>query len=298
MKTTRNLLTLSAALLLGAAGLSVRAADLKSLLSKTTSNSEWTAKGPVKTITGTAIYDYMDGAGEIPIACNYQGLAVGEYTRKAGGVLTVELYDMGNSSDAFGLYSMKRLATGKPVSVGNSALPVQAQAGYHELLLHKGRYTALLFGDDSGKVGDADFVKLANALIAAIPDPGKRPDLLNYLSSAGYVPRSAKYFHGKAAMDTVKFVRDDLFRTKANPEIAVASYAAPAGKMMVIRYGSSSEAALVLKAAQEATELKNFSFVLKGSLLGAAWSTVGKPVDASFVARLKHSIDQPGKSLE
>ncbi len=298
MKTNRYLTILPVALCLAVSAPNARAADLKSLLAKTTASSDWTLKGSVKVISSTAIYDYMDGAGEIPIACSYQGLAVGEYTRRTGGVLTIELYDMGNSSDAFGLYSMKRLATGKPISLGSNAAPIQAQAGYHELLLHKGRYTALLFGDDSGKVADVDFSKLGYALAAAISETGSRPDLLSRLPSEGYLPRSAKYFHGKAAMDTVKFVRDDLFRTKAKPEIAVASYVAPAGKMMVIRYGSSSEAAMVLKTAQKATELKNFSFVVKGTLLGAAWSSMGKPVDAGFVAKLKQSLDKPGKTLE
>ncbi len=269
--------------------------DLTRFLPTAAQNKSWTPKGTPKRLKGDQIYDYMDGAGEIPLACGYQELVVADYIGKSGGDITIELYDMGSSTNAFGLYSMKRLPGGRVVDMGSKTAPVQAQAGYRELLCHKGRYTILLFGDDSGKVKDSDLMAMGTILTDSVNEEGPLPDLLRYLPQQGYVAKSAKFFHGKAAMDIVKFVRDDVFRLKAGrQEVAVATYAAPPGKLLVIRYGSTSEAEAALHAAQEATETKGLVFVQQGRLLAAAWSATGKPVDPGLVERLKQTLRKPG----
>ena len=79
--------------------------------------------------------------------------------------------------------------------------------------------------------------------------------------------------------------------------MATATYSNPPGKMMVIRYGSTSEAQLALIAAQKASETKAMMFVQQGKLLGAAWSATGKPVDAALVERLKRSLQKPGQGI-
>jgi len=272
--------------------------ELKKLIPISVGVHDWTIKPNSKLLTGQMIYDYMDGAGEIPLACGYQALQVAEYAGKAGGVMTVELYDMGGSADAFGLYSMKRLASGHVASIPSSGPPVQAQSGFHELLFHRGSFTVLTFGDDSGKVKDADLMALARTIASNIKEAGTYPDLLNYLPHGAYIPRSAKFFHGKAAMDTVKFVREDLFRLKSKPEVAVANYSAPAVRMMVLRYGSSSQAAEVARSAQKSSETKGMRFVVQGRVVGAVWSTLGKPIDDVVLGSLKAAIQKPGKSIE
>lgn len=272
--------------------------DPSGLLPTAATGKGWTPKGARKLLTGFQIFDYMDGAGEIPLACGYQALAVQEYTGKVGGTLTIELYDMGDPSNAFGLYSMKRLPKGRVVAMGTAKAPVQAQAGYHELLCHKGRYTVLLYGDDSGKVTDADLLAMGTTLVSGIREAGALPDLLRFLPQEGSVPRSAKYFHGKAALDTVKFLREDVFGMKARPEAAVATYATPPGKLMVIRYDSASTAARMLRAAQASRETKALTLVQEGRLLGVAWSLKGQPADGALVDRLKRTLHRPGLPVE
>lgn len=272
--------------------------DSAGLLPTVTQVKEWAQKGTPKRLTGEQVYDYMDGAGEIPIACGYRTLLVAEYAGKSGAVATIELYDMGNSGDAFGLYSMKRLSTGRVVPLGTEHAPVQAQAGFNELLLHKGRYTILVYGDASGKVKDGDLLTLGTTVLKNIKEGGALPDLLKSLPSEGCVPRTVKYFHGKAAMDTVKFIRDDVFRLKAKPDVSVATYANPTGKLMVVRYGTKDEATQALASAQQARDCKTMTFVQEGKLLGAAWTTTGKPADPVLVKRLAEALRKPGKGAE
>jgi len=67
--------------------------------------SGWTRKGPVRTVPPSAIFEYMDGAGELYLAYRLERLKVVEYASEGGGDILVELYRMASSDDAFGLLS-------------------------------------------------------------------------------------------------------------------------------------------------------------------------------------------------
>ena len=65
----------------------------------------WTKKAPARTIAPSAIFEYMDGAGELYLAYRLERLDVVEYGSDTAGDILVELYWMGSSDDAFGLLS-------------------------------------------------------------------------------------------------------------------------------------------------------------------------------------------------
>ncbi len=65
----------------------------------------WTRKGPARTVSPPAIFEYMDGAGELYLAYRLDRLEVVEYGSETAGDILVELYWMGGSDDAFGLLS-------------------------------------------------------------------------------------------------------------------------------------------------------------------------------------------------
>ncbi|MGC8834985.1 MAG: DUF6599 family protein, partial [Armatimonadota bacterium] len=99
----------------------------------------WRQVGQVRSISGDQIFDYMNGAGEIPKACRYRSLKVFNYAGPADVKITVEVYDMGTSADAFGLYSMKREPESRIIRLGN-----RAALGYSDLVFWKDRYTFII----------------------------------------------------------------------------------------------------------------------------------------------------------
>lgn len=167
-----------------------------------------------------------------------------------------------------------------------------AQTGFHDLLFHKGRYTAVVFGDDKTK--DADVRLIAGLIANGIHEETKPPDLLRWLPEAGYEPQTAKFFHGKTALDTVKFLREDLFNMKTRPDVVAATYKNPAGKLMVIRYASATVAKQVLQTAQKSRDTQGMVFVQEGNLLGVAWAMKGKTLDPALVNRLTFTLHKPG----
>jgi len=65
----------------------------------------WTLSGPAKRDEPNAIFDYMDGAGELYLGYRFKFLDVYEYTKPGESDILVELYLMDSSGDAYGLLS-------------------------------------------------------------------------------------------------------------------------------------------------------------------------------------------------
>jgi hypothetical protein len=64
-----------------------------------------TLSGPAKRIEPQAIFDYMDGAGELYLAYRFRHLDVYEYKNSGQSDILVELYWMDSADDAYGLLS-------------------------------------------------------------------------------------------------------------------------------------------------------------------------------------------------
>lgn len=65
----------------------------------------WEKAAATRRIEPTAIFEYMDGAGELYLAYRLDHLEVAEYRSDAHGDILLELYWMASSDDAFGLLS-------------------------------------------------------------------------------------------------------------------------------------------------------------------------------------------------
>ncbi|MCX6552275.1 MAG: hypothetical protein NTY02_14955 [Acidobacteria bacterium] len=85
----------------------------------------WIRPDEPRRITEQTIFDYMDGAGELYLAYRFEHLDIYEYAAadRSLGRITVELYWMKGSDDAFGLLS---------TDWGGEAIDVGGQAGGHE----------------------------------------------------------------------------------------------------------------------------------------------------------------------
>lgn len=249
----------------------------------------WKQAEPVRAISGDGIYDYMDGAGEIPKACGYRTLKVFRYTGPGGVKITVEMYDMGTSANAFGLYSMKRTPDSRIIRLAH-----RSALGYSDLVFWKDRYTFVVFSEGQKRASTADLLAFAKAFSAMITRRGQLPDILRYLPRQGYVQNSVRFFHGKPALDTVKFLPQDVFGLRAHPEAAVAQYTRPQGTVMVVRYPTAKTAAEAAQTCRRTPAAKGIQVVQQGRILGAVWDAPNRSAEALLLERLRNSLRRPG----
>ncbi|MBI5834837.1 MAG: hypothetical protein HZB16_21260 [Armatimonadetes bacterium] len=251
--------------------------------------------GAIEVFTGEHIYEYMDGAGELPVACGYRQLAAARLVDAAGRKLTAELILCPGPAEAFGIYSLRR-------QPGEAIVPLSHLARHldGELIGWRGPYFWVVSSLAQPAPSQDDLLATAKLIEARIPDAGALPDLLGRLPIADLKPDSARYCHGKFGLDTFWFRRDNLLGLPlpsdgrpVDVEVAAARYEKPVGQLIVAHYPSVELAAAAharWAAAKEAHELA----VLDGAWLGLVVDAASEADAAVLAERLKATMAKPG----
>jgi hypothetical protein len=135
------------------------------------------------------LYEYIDGAAESYIGYDFKELIVAQF-QKAGTAasVTLEIYDMGNGTNAFGIFSAERFPENKVVDVGT--------LGYIE-----GEVLNFIVGKDYVKImsfegGDGTPAVLdtfARKVSEKAGGKGTLPPLLSVFPREGIIANSEKY---------------------------------------------------------------------------------------------------------
>jgi len=135
------------------------------------------------------LYEYINGAAEIYIAYNFKELIVGQYEKPdQGASLTIEIYDMGDGQNSFGIYSAERFPESKFISVGNQ--------GYLEeevLNFIVGKYYVKLLCFDCDEKSE-EFLRLfSQEITKRVKNKGSLPEILKLFPRRGLVENSEKF---------------------------------------------------------------------------------------------------------
>ena len=86
------------------------------------------------------IFEYMNGAGEVFLSFAYERMFVRQFSKSEDmeEELTVEIYDMGKPSDAFGIFT--RFRSGEDAGTGQSSSYLSGNLSFW-----KGRYFVIIF---------------------------------------------------------------------------------------------------------------------------------------------------------
>ncbi len=145
---------------------------------------------PQSYISGN-LYEYINGAAEIYIAYDFEELIVGQYEKDTDAEeasLSVEIYDMGNEKNSFGIYSAERFSESQFISIGNQ--------GYLEegtLNFVVGRYYIKLLCFDCGEKSDEVLKSFSNKIVSRVKDRGQFPPVLRHFPQEGLLQNTEKY---------------------------------------------------------------------------------------------------------
>jgi len=137
-----------------------------------------------------SLYEYIDGAAESYLGYDFRELVVAQYKSKGvpAGSMTVEVYDMGNPRQAFGIYSAERYPDTRFLAAG-----IQ---GYYEegsLNFLVGRYYVKLMCYDCGPSAEKMLTAVAGEVSGRVQDKGGFPSILSSFPRSGLVPNSEKF---------------------------------------------------------------------------------------------------------
>jgi hypothetical protein len=196
----------------------------------------WTRADSAATYNRQTIFDYIDGAGEVYRSYAFNQVTVVPYTNPQGQTVTVELFDMGNPSDAYGVFSYAREREDSGIGGGYE------HRGSVLCFWQNRFYVCVAFEPGTAGV-DQELTDIAQAISAGLPTGSERPDLVRSLPTEGLVPFSERFFHLHQTLNYHYYVaRENLLNLNVGTSAVLARYRPGGAYLLIVRYGNESVA--------------------------------------------------------
>jgi hypothetical protein len=187
------------------------------------------------------VFDLLNGGAEVLLALNLKAVVSRQYVRAGGPELSVDLIDMGSSSDAFGAYHHD-MREGPSAGFGR-----ESELGSSSVFFWKDRYYVSVVAL-ANTAGARDAVQAVGKAIAdRIQAPGEIPRIVSWLPQKDLVASQVHYFHTWQLLRThYPFPAEDQLGLGSDTEGVLAHYgSADAGTraaVFIIRYPSAARA--------------------------------------------------------
>ena len=198
----------------------------------------WTPSGQDSVYNAETIYDYMDGAAELYLSYSFDRLFVRTLEKPGSPTITIELFSMKSSQDAFGVFSLQR--EGKHIGIGT-------ESEYERGLLRfwKGTYFANIYTERETPEAKKALLHAGTHVSDAINSRGKKPRLLDVLPETGLDEQTIRYFHNHVCLNYCYFVAsENILNLDDQTEAVLATYNNPDGasRILLIRYANKESA--------------------------------------------------------
>ena len=179
----------------------------------------WHKKGEPLIFSGDRLFEHINGGADIYYEYGFVTLVVQRYVNGDKAV-SIQIYDMGDASGGFGIYSYGRHPTLSPVAVGGEGMIHSNGINFWQ-----DRYNV-----DVRKMGGAtipadEFLAIAKAIDQKVGTTAGEPPIMKLLPPENMVARSAVFARGKLGISNQVYVAPkDLFGLKEGEGAAIARY--------------------------------------------------------------------------
>ena len=200
----------------------------------------WKWDGEAVTFRGESLYDYIDGAAEVYLAYNFQKTDVRRYLKPGQPDIVAEVYQMGSSADAYGVFSLERQDPEAGIGQGS-------EFGGSLLRFWKGRYFATVLGNGSGKELEEAVLHLGRELDRGIMKTGEPPRLLRLLPERADLPQPEKlcFVRSHVLLNRCFFISHrNILRLANDVQALLARYSQGENRprLLLVRYPNAVQA--------------------------------------------------------
>jgi len=148
----------------------------------------WRKRKPIAFYDKQTLFNYLDGQADAFFVYDFRACAAADYVPSPSSkeAVTVDVYDMGQDTDAFGMYASERY-TSKEIALGTQGYVEPDHANFW-----KGRYYVKVTAVSSKPEARRQVLMLARAVAARIKAPAAKPAILKRLPP-GYIRGTEKY---------------------------------------------------------------------------------------------------------
>jgi hypothetical protein len=194
--------------------------------------------GPPVLHTPANLSDYIDGGAELYLSYNFRNAFGQKYAGASSDEITVDIFEMGSSFDAFGVFAHSRESVSRSVGQGS-----EYAAGL--LTFWKDRYYVSILAYPETPAKKESVFTLARTIAKAIPRQGALPPVLALLPTAGLSPASVRYFHHYIWLNSFHFVSNDNVLEIANDTPAALGTYKTGGTalfLLIVKYPTAARA--------------------------------------------------------
>jgi len=201
----------------------------------------WQVAGEDRFFDPQTIFDYIDGSGEVYRAYNFRLLLARSFAKPGQPPITIDLFDMGSSQDAFGVFTHN--LDGEDVGIGQGSRYLGGL-----LSAWKGRCFISVFADEENAESRAAVIGAGRAIAAAIQAEGEMPAILGLLPD-GAAADGTRYFHTYEILNYHYFVSATnilLLDARTEAVLAPLQGAGGEGRVLLVKYADPAAAARAL----------------------------------------------------
>lgn len=200
----------------------------------------WTWDGKEMRYDSKTLFEYIDGAAELYLAYGFHGLTVRKFRKSSQPPITVELYEMASSEDAYGVFSFERQDEAAGIGQGS-------EFGGGLLRFWKGKYFVSIFSDEGGAEAESAVLTVGRATADSIQEMGPEPELVGLIpgKDLGLVDRSVRYLKSHILLNQRFFIaHENILELSRTTEAVLAQYTREKQKtqLLLIRYPGLNEA--------------------------------------------------------
>jgi hypothetical protein len=199
----------------------------------------WSKAAPPDVYTPESLSNYIDGGAELYLSYGFKNALSLKYKDAADQEIAVDIFDMGTSHDAFGVFAHSRETIDTSVGQGS-----EYAAGL--LTFWKGRYYVSILAYPETAAKKEIVFKLGRAIAGAVPADGPLPPILGSLPAENLLAETVHYFHHYIWLNSFYFLSNDNVLDIGNDTpAALAKYRASGSVffLLAVRYPDPSRAA-------------------------------------------------------
>lgn len=178
----------------------------------------WTVEHEDRFFDEKTIFSYINGGAEVYKAYNMRQCLSRRYTNPNGPAIVLDIFDMGSSEDAFGVFTHD--TDGEILEMGQDA---RFRPGW--LSFWKDRFFVSIYMEEESEAAEKTVKALARQVTSRITRQGTKPRILSQLPSEGLQSKNIRYLHHPIVLNYHYYLSDEnILNISHKTDVVLASY--------------------------------------------------------------------------
>ncbi len=199
---------------------------------------KWSAQTDDRVFDEKTIFSYIDGAAEVYKAYNMRQCLSRRYTLSGGPSIILDIFDMGSSEDAYGVFTHD--LDGTKLDIGQAG---RWRPGW--LSIWKDRFFISIYAEEESPAAEQAVKSLGRKVAELITGSGARPQILSQLPPEGLQVDRIRYLHHPIVLNYHYYIADEnILNIGTDTDVTLAEYQRDhqAALLLLIKYPTSEKA--------------------------------------------------------